>query len=639
MGIINVLDLQTSNLLAAGEVVERPASVVKELLENSIDAGADKITVEIRGGGTRLIRVTDNGCGMAKDDLPRCVLRHATSKIRTGEDLEAIGTLGFRGEALAATAAVSKLTIVSKRKGEPAHKMTVDCGSVEGVVECPAPDGTTVSVAELFANIPARRKFLKKDVSEAAAVASVCEKLALSSPELSLTFTSDGEKKFATPGDGSVPGAVYAVLGRQLAADLINIKASSGGITVHGVLMQPTNARANRAFELFFINGRYVRSAVISSALEAATQSFIPKEKYPAAVLYLSVHPSYVDVNVHPTKTEVRFSSDRAVFDAVFFAVKSAVTSGVTRPEYDAPTPPPSLSSSFLPITDSDAEKPVQSTAFDNDTSDPLNIQTETVRAPSPAQATAVRSAPPDATSSQPQGQYPFASTVLFPGRPVKPVTEEAARPPERAEPTPEERVPESHITGWRYLGEAFETYLFVQTSEEELLIIDKHAAHERMLFERLKNGVRSKTGYSQLICIPLDVSLSPDEEAAAVEYAEQLRETGFEFTVSEGIASLTELPSNLTEAEAADLFIGAVAELAAGQGTPELSRDIIYEKALYQSCCKAAIKGGDVNSAEELEGLIQRLLDSPEITYCPHGRPVAFRMSRAALQKRFGRD
>ena len=335
MGIINVLDISVANLIAAGEVVERPASVVKELLENSIDAGAKNITVEIKRGGVSLIRVTDDGCGMDKDDLPVCVLRHATSKIHTKQDLNGIMTLGFRGEALAAIASVCRLRIITKQKEKSGYVLESRGGNVESVEETGCADGTTVIVEELFANVPARRKFLKKDATEGAAVSAVCEKLALANPDISLTLISDNNLRFRSNGDGILKNAIYSVLGREFASNMIQVDSSTDGIDVFGFIGTPTNSRPNRNMQIFFVNGRYVKSKSIQAALENAVQSFVPHEKFPTAVLNIALHPGYVDVNVHPTKTEVKFSNERAVFDAVYCSVKAAVDASTKRPELE----------------------------------------------------------------------------------------------------------------------------------------------------------------------------------------------------------------------------------------------------------------------------------------------------------------
>lgn len=614
MSIINVLDFKTANLIAAGEVVERPASVVKELVENSIDAGAKKVTVEIRGGGIAMIRVTDDGCGMSEDDLPRCILRHATSKIATGDDLAAISTLGFRGEALAATAAVSRMKIVSKRRSDATgHSINVNYGVCSKVAEAGSPDGTVVTVSELFSNVPARRKFLKQDRTEAATVASVCEKLALSSLDVAFTLISDGVRKFATQGDGELKNAVYAIFGRQFAAELIPVNGDSDGISVTGAVCSPVMSRNNRAMELFFINGRSIRSGVISSALEQALVSFIPAEKFPAAFLFLTVHPSSVDVNVHPSKAEVKFSSDRPVFDAVYYAVKACVTSG-QRPEL--PIAEKKLSP-FLPVTDEYTKTEVtQITAFDK----------------KPEYKPFV---PPvsDVTQNETAGKV---SSTPF-SVPVEPVTVNTSDAYGQARPAePEINEPEP-VTEWRYIGEAFDTYLFVEQGED-VLIIDKHAAHERIRFEALKKAMQERSATYQMRMIPINVAVTRREADAAETYREELTATGFDYEHAEGSIDITQTPANLDDKEAKDLFAGMLAELSDNGAAPEHQKEALFERALYQVCCKGAIKGGDKNDEASLKALVSELLSHPEITYCPHGRPVAFRMSRSAMERRFGR-
>ena len=610
MSIINVLDFKTANLIAAGEVVERPASVVKELVENSIDAGAKKVTVEIRGGGISMIRVTDDGCGMSEDDLPRCILRHATSKIATGDDLAAISTLGFRGEALAATAAVSRMKILSKRRtDEVGHSINVTYGVCSKVTEAGCPDGTVVTVSELFSNVPARRKFLKQDRTEAAAVASVCEKLALSSLDVSLTLRSDGVRRFGTSGDGELKNAVYAVYGRQFAAELIEINGESDGISVTGAVCSPIMSRTNRAMELFFINGRSVKSGVISSALEQALVSFVPAEKFPAAFLFLTVHPASVDVNVHPAKTEVKFSSDRPVFDAVYYAVKACVFSG-QRPELPITD---NRVSPFVPVTDEYTKTEVkQITAFDRKPFVPPASETERTDTVSDVRA------PSFAEQSEPVTAY--TSDLYGEARPAEP---EANTPGPPAE--------------WRYIGEAFDTYLFVEQGDN-VLIIDKHAAHERIRFETLKKAMKERSASYQMRMLPITLAVTPQEADAAETYREELTATGFGFELSGGEIDIDQTPANLDDGEAKELFAGMLAELADNGAAPEHQREALFEKALYQVCCKGAIKGGDKNDQEAIKALLTELFAHPEITYCPHGRPVAFRMSRAAMERRFGR-
>ena len=624
MSVINVLDFKTANLIAAGEVVERPASVVKELVENSIDAGAKKITVEIKNGGVSMIRVTDDGCGMYEDDLPRCILRHATSKISTGDDLAAISTLGFRGEALAATAAVSRMKITSKRKKDAvAHTVTVNYGVCSTVAETGAPDGTAVTVSELFSNVPARRKFLKADKTEAAAVCSVCEKLALSALDVSFTLVVDGVRRFATAGDGDLKNAVYAVLGRQFAQNLIPVEGSNEGVTVGGAVCSPVLARPNRAMELFFINGRYVRSAVISSALEQALTSFISAEKFPAAFIFITVHPSVVDVNVHPTKAEVKFSSDRPIYDAVYYAVKSCTEKG-QRPEYELEKKRPPVSP-FVPVTDEYTKTTVeQITAFGLPKTD--NMPKFTYR--------------PSETE-----EIPHAYAVRAPkfGEDIQVKVYESDLYQPRKEPEPEQTEEEDKYRygrpngEWRYIGEAFDTYLFVEDGDE-VLVIDKHAAHERLRFEELKAAMKTHTPTSQLRMIPITVPVTEEEADAAENYRAELTDTGFGFERTDEGMDITQTPSNVDDEEAKALFIGMLSELCEHGAAPAHQKEAMFERALYQVCCKGAIKGGDKNDEKALTALIEQLYEHPEVTYCPHGRPVAFKMTKAAMERRFGR-
>ncbi len=625
MSVINVLDFKTANLIAAGEVVERPSSVVKELVENSIDAGAKKITVEIKNGGISMIRVTDDGCGMSEDDLPRCILRHATSKISTGDDLAAISTLGFRGEALAATAAVSRMKITSKRKKDAvAHTVTVNYGVCSTVSEAGAPDGTAVTVSELFSNVPARRKFLKADKTEAAYVSSVCEKLALSALEVSFSLLIDGVRRFATSGDGDLKNAVYAVLGRQFAQNLIPVEGSNEGVTVSGAVCSPVTARPNRAMELFFINGRYVRSAVMSSALEQALTSFIPSEKFPAALIFITVHPSVVDVNVHPTKAEVKFSSDRPIYDAVYYAVKSATEKG-QRPEYELAERRQTVSP-FVPVTDEYTKTTVeQITAFGT-----------------PKQEQVPKFVPQPTETGDILHAYAVRAPKFGEEIPVK-VYESSLYEP-RKEPEPEQPAEEEdkyrygRPNGeWRYIGEAFDTYLFVEDGDE-VLVIDKHAAHERLRFEELKAAMRTHTPTSQMRMIPITVAVTEEEADAAENYRAELTDTGYGFEYTDGGMDITQTPSNISDGEAKALFIGMLSELCEHGAAPEYQKQAMFERALYQVCCKGAIKGGDKNDEKALTALISELYEHPEVTYCPHGRPVAFKMTKAAMERRFGR-
>ena len=659
MGIINVLDISVANLIAAGEVVERPASVVKELIENSIDAGAKNITVEIKNGGVSLIRVTDDGCGMSKEDLPVCILRHATSKIQTKHDLNMIKTLGFRGEALAAIASVSHLRIITKQKDGAGYVLESVGGKALKVEETGCANGTSVSVEELCGNVPARRKFLKKDSTEASAVMSICEKTALSHPEISVSFISDNTLKFRTTADGQLKNAIYSVFGREFANNLLEIDGQAEGIDVSGYIGTPSNSRPNRNMQIFFVNGRYVKNRSIQAALEAAVQSYIPTEKFPTAVLNITLHPGFVDVNVHPAKTEIKFSNEKAVFDAVYIIVKDAVDKSTQRPtlKIDEVIKPQIR---FTPIEDGKPESlkkrqiaqegifetPVSKSEPKPEQKTEIKIAKEiekeekkavTVPHFEPVMPQEDEYVPSDfdvpkfvSTLRAPEITLPEKKEEIKPSEPVS--TPEPVKVEEKDEYKPTKRKGE-----YKLRGEIFNTYLIVEAGEEAY-IIDKHAAHERIIFEELKLGVKIKAGYSQMLMIPLEIPLSDEEASAGEEFREEIVKTGFSYEISAGMATVTEIPSNLTEGAAVDLFITILGELSSGTGNATLSRDLLYEKALYQSACKAAIKAGDLNSEEELTALVDRLMACPEITHCPHGRPVAFIMTKSSVERRFGR-
>ena len=677
MGIINVLDISVANLIAAGEVVERPASVVKELVENSIDAGAKNITVEIKNGGVSLIRVSDDGCGMSKEDLPVCVLRHATSKISGKQDLNMIKTLGFRGEALAAIASVSRLRIITKMKNAQGYVLESLGGKVADISETGCADGTTVIVEELFGNVPARRKFLKKDSTECAAVMAVCEKVALSNPDISVSFISDNNLRFRTVADGSLKNAIHSVFGREFAKNMISVEGSADGIDVDGFIGTPQNCRVNRNMQIFFVNGRYVKNKSIQAALESAVTSYVPHEKFPTAVLNVTLHPGFVDVNVHPAKTEIKFSNEKAVFDAVYCIVKNAVDKSTKRPTLDISDVTKAPPVRFTPIEDGKVEslkkrqisfdeitkeipkEKTPSVPFEN-TISKENTEIKSLKNPS-FSFFETKKVPPEPLAAQPvyeiktETKEPFVPQSTAAVKETKepfipqsvyelkketisqPIYEIKKEEPKEEIKQTEEYKPTKLPGQYTLRGEIFNTYLIVEC-ENEAYIIDKHAAHERIIFEELKPGVGKKAGYSQILMIPLEIPISDEEMAAAEEYKEEITASGFSYTCTDGMATVTEIPSNLTEGAALDLFITVLSSLAEGAGNATLARDTVYEKALYQSSCKAAIKAGELNTQEELKALVDRLMACPEITHCPHGRPVAFIMTKSSVERRFGR-
>lgn len=691
MGKISVLDFQVANLIAAGEVVDRPASVVKELLENAIDAGGTDITVEIKRGGVSYIRVTDNGCGMEREDAENCVLRHATSKIKDADDLDGIVTLGFRGEALAAISSVSKLRIVTRTKqNENGTEVYVDCGKVASVLEISSRVGTTIVVEELFANVPARRKFLKRDQSEAMAVAAVVEKIALSRPDIAIRFISDNQLKICTQGNGKLHGAIFAVLGKEFASKLIEVKSMTDGIEVFGYIGSPVNVRSNRNCQNFFINGRYIRSRTATAALEQAYSSYMETEKFPVCVLNIVLHPSSVDVNVHPTKLEVKFSNERSVFDAVYCAVRNALLNDTQRPEmlfdkkgmahnvldtYNRFTPvydrmdqakaeqqsierttvdikPKSTSLPVvkpydeldtLPITENlpaAKEERKTPTKVEMDNSPKRSLVLEDIPFPEiPVQDTVLL--PPANETTVDSKSNTVNETVAALAKALLDVAPDAVENTvlEKQEDTLPAADPVEEIPDFQVLGIAFETYILVQ-SGETLLMIDKHAAHERIIFEEMKRNMEKGAKYSQLLLLPIPIVLSPEEYAACVDYQHEIESAGFRYFEDAGYTmQLNEIPGGLSEAEAVELFSQIVNALSSGTGSVALSREVAFEKALYQASCKAAVKGGKKDGPEHLEYICKQLFTNPDIRYCPHGRPVAFELTKSGIEHQFKRS
>lgn len=637
MSAIQVLDKHTAELIAAGEVVERPASVVKELMENCIDAGATAITVEIKNGGVASIRLTDNGSGIAREDVPTAFLRHATSKVRTPEDLEAIGTLGFRGEALASIAAVSRIELLTCAKGETVGTRYTLAGGEDGRLEdAGCPQGTTILVQDLFYNVPARMKFLKKDVSEANAVAGVVERVALSHPEISIRFIREGREELLTPGDNQLRSCIYAVLGKAFSDGLLPVEYALGGVRVSGFVSSPTASRANRTMQHFFINGRYVKTRTAMAALEQAFKGSIMVGKFPACVLHLDMPPETVDANVHPAKIEVRFVNEKTVFDAVYHGVKSAIEQGDTPKQAVLPV--------RVPVTEPQPEQlrlgnppPRRS---------PASRMEAILGAPEPQEPPAVPASRPAASPSS--GHSSAKSPVFrdtggfFPPRvpvdiartaPPARVSEPASPPvpvkEEKPEPIP---APASEPPAVVLVGEAFSTYVVAQMGSS-LYVIDKHAAHERILYNQLKAGERAD---AQMLLEPVSVALGREEYAAVIGELELLRRAGFEVEDFGGSTVLVRaVPLILAGCDVA----AAIQEIAGGfvSGRREVSVDKL-DWIYHSTACRSAIKAGDLSRPEELQLLAERVLLNDDIRYCPHGRPVCFELTRRELEKQFGR-
>ncbi len=671
MGKINVLSFAVANLIAAGEVVDRPASVIKELLENAIDSGADRITVEIQNGGVTYMRVSDNGCGMSAEDLPVSIRRHATSKIKNAEDLNGILTLGFRGEALAAIASVSDIRIISKTADAQSGAMLeARGGDIIGVTERAASNGTTVIVENLFANVPARRKFLKKDVTEAMAISAVVEKIALSKPSIAFRLIVDGNVRIETVGDGKLKTAIYSIFGKDFASKLIPAENKTEGITVYGFVGRSDNVRANRNYQNFFINGRYVKSRTAGAAIEQAYTSYIPPEKFPCCILFIEINPATVDVNVHPAKLEVKFSNEKPVFEAIYYAVRNALETNTSRPSVTLNsarswTSQGKISDSSTPIIEERREslkkRQLESELYlDKKISEmPIfaNNETKCVEKRESSSAFAKMTASEYVKEYGGSNSQELSSkTIDVKKEEVKPLEKNTATVTEtpkiiestykspvapiiekiEKKPEPVYEKSERKLT-YRIIGEAFNAYVVVEVGDR-MLIIDKHAAHERIIFEQLKAGMKNDDRVSQMLMIPIEVMLTSDEIQIIAQYASEIEAIGFEFTTGKYTVSVSAIPEGISTDAVPDMLAVIADRIKNNTGSAKLTRDIIFEKALYQASCKAAIKAGREYPPEYIKWLVDRLMELPDITVCPHGRPVAMELSKKDLDRQFER-
>lgn len=707
MGIINVLEQSVANLIAAGEVVERPASAIKEMAENSIDAGATEITAEIKNGGISFLRVTDNGAGMTREDAMLCLRRHATSKIKDAGDLYAIMTLGFRGEALAAIASVTEMRIMTAKKDEPFGTIvTASYGALRDVADSGCPVGTTIICEGMFAKTPARLKFMKSNASETAYVASVMEKIAISHPEIAVKFIADGKLRFSTRGDGNLQNAIYSVFG-AVATKFTEVKYSYGGMKVKGYISAPENVRGNRAMQHFFINARSVKNKTLTAALEQAYRSYIPHEKFPSCVLDISLNHSLVDVNIHPSKLEVKFSDEKAVFDVVYYAVRGALESALSRPALEA------LKKATSGLTEEKLKVVSAFTAKDGEKYDKIKLtEQEAPREEKAEEKAEEKPAPafvkpaeftfpevprhkldvdaeefstkpvenneenPVENTGKPRGKAEesvfsrnftektmevrakstflteseareiFGTAEIPPAPPVPeeappPLAEEAAEPEMPGIPTKDAAIPGKtarEIPEYTIIGELYASYVIMQL-EDKVLIVDKHAAHERINFEILRAGLDKLEPASQLLIIPESVMLSNEEAVAATEFEKEINACGFVFEIKEGrMALISGVPSGFDTAEAKSMFTSLIGELCEHGANIEFRRKSIFEAALYQTACKASIKAGRVYDEAMIRYVCDNLLRYDCIKYCPHGRPVAFELTKRELDRRFGR-
>ena len=701
MSKIMQLDPHLANLIAAGEVVERPASVVKELVENSIDAGAKTVTVEIQNGGMTFLRVSDDGCGMDREDAKTAFLRHATSKLRRKEDLEAIGTLGFRGEALAATAAVSRVDLLT-RTAEDAEgtSLRLEAGKLLSCESAGCPVGTTIVVRDLFYNTPARMKFMKRDSVEASAVAGAVQKQALAHPEISFRLIKDGEQQLQTPGDGALLSAVYSVLGRQTAGEMIPVESKWEKLAVSGYVSRPTATRGTRAYQIFFVNHRLIRSKTLTAALEEAYRNQIMVGRFPSCVLNITVPLSAVDVNVHPAKTEVKFLNEREIFDCVHYGVKGALSRAPGQVPFEmkepakafplggrwpegpdegriglAPTSPPAPDHTFE-VERSDRPAPKDDNRFFKSMSaeeyrksgksqpqvhtvtrweyEQMTKALQTGPKPTPSRTLldAVKAGtlnspvtlPTDRKEAQNERQdvtWESASHTLpipeFSAEkdPAPRSGDDHPAPPQAENPTDKplqmeglEKAPD-----FRYIGEVFRTYILVEQGEE-LILIDKHAAHERINFERLR--AQGNTVVGQTLLTPLTCSLDREEAALLLEHREALLDFGYDLDdIGGGDLLLRQIPAEIRPSDAAATLSEIAGHLQNGRlDTPERLRD----EALHTIACKAAIKAGYITDPVELERLAAQVLSREDLKYCPHGRPICTFITKKQMEKQFKR-
>lgn len=702
MGVINVLDKHIAELIAAGEVVERPSSVIKELVENSIDAGAKNITVEIKNGGTTFMRVADDGCGIYRDDIKKAFLRHATSKVKTANDLDMISTLGFRGEALASISAVSRLQVITKNENEEIGS----CYEIEGgdeisLEEAGCPTGTTFVIRDLFYNIPARSKFLKKDVAEGNAVSALMDKIVLSHPEVAFTFIRDGKQVLRTFGDGKLLSAIYSVFGKDFAKGLIPVDYTLDSVTVKGYISKPINSRPNRNMQNFFINGRFVKTRTGMAALEEAYKGSIMVGKFPSAVLQLTVPYEIIDVNVHPAKIEVRFINERPVFDAIYHAVKTALQQGDERKqihfkentafnEIKKVNPFNNAQAVFAKAENTPAEKPIKPieriepvlknsepkpynpfdeldlkdektkpVSIDNlkmsDSSNPFDIYSkQAIKRNSELENKKAEFSKQKLEKAE---QLILKATQQEESLPkqeitVDDLTAESTETPLETEVSKEEVKPLKEIsenktdnndaltelpkeqTKLRFLGEAFNTYIIVEKNDNEVLIIDKHAAHERIIYEKLKAD--SGSANVQYLLTPITVTLDKIDYDAAVSNLDMFAKCSFDVEdFGNGTLLVRSAPQYLAATEIADCITEMSGYIASGK------KDIYTEKMdwfYHNVSCRSAIKAGNKSTVQELMDIAWTLEKNPQIKYCPHGRPICIVMTKYEIEKQFGR-
>lgn len=635
MAVIRVLDPHTAELIAAGEVVERPASVVKELIENAIDAGAKSIEISIERGGISMLRIADDGCGIEAEDIPTAFIRHATSKIAHEEDLDAIQTLGFRGEALASVASVSRIELLTRTQtDEYAYLYRISGGTEQGIEPAARPVGTTITVRDLFYNTPARMKFLKKDTSEGNYVADAVRQLGLSHPEIAFKFVRDGKIQFQTPGDGNLRSAAYAVLSREFARETVSVEGGIQQYTVSGIVTAPESARASRSMQFFYVNRRFVKDRTMMAALEAAYKGALMQGKYPGCILFLEMPHALVDVNVHPAKTEIRFARERDVFEAVYQSVKNAIFAQTERTVQSEPEPP---SREVVQSWQEERSDPPEKKAAEQSVPEILHgfltpeihpVHTD-MEMPAYSFAPLRADGEPDTLASRPAPYRMDPSLHIS----VEDEPENKNPPPPPAQTelaTPEER---NEYPAIRLIGEVFDTYLIAQY-KDSVCFLDKHAAHERLLYETLVAS-QGKVS-SQMLLFPVTVQLSAQEKEAMLQSKTLLQDNGVEIEdFGDGCIVVRAIPADVEPENVQDLIVELANRLILD---PHAAMSEKKEWVLASLCCRAAIKAGDKSHTEELLLLAQKVLSGRIPPFCPHGRPIVWEMTRKEMEKRFGR-
>ena len=633
------LSPHVANLIAAGEVVERPASVMKELLENAVDAGATAVTAEIRDGGMTFLRVTDNGCGMLPEDAKTAFLRHATSKLRSAEDLAAISTMGFRGEALAAIASVSRIDLLTKPTGSiSGTSLSLEAGAITEESEAGCPEGTTIIIRDLFYNTPARMKFMKSDVVEGSRVTAAVQMQAIAHPEVAFRFLRDGKEVLSTPGTGKLRDAVYCIYGKD-SAKMAEVDSQWEGYHLTGYVSRPTDSRPSRNMQTFFVNGRPVKSRLMIAALEEAYRNRIMTGKFPACVLQLKIPATAVDVNVHPAKTEVKFLNEKAVFDCIHYGVLGALNKTPDRPDvqFKAPAAPAVPAPPPAPVVPAAPKKaPVkQESFFRTMTAQEYQAFSGAVKnapQPSPLAAAAVAAAVERTAQDSVREPVVLPNTVPAP-EPAPIVVKE----PEPVAVTPEaeqQTIEMPAETPWRYVGELYRSYILVEQGDEAFLI-DKHAAHERILFDKLKANQEAITG--QTLLTPVPCRLDPASCGALLANQDMLEEMGFEIdTLGENTIVLRQIPMDLSQQDAADAIEALAADLLVGKRE---DKSTVRDELLHTVACKAAIKAGWHTDEKELLVLIEQVMAREDLKYCPHGRPICITLSKKQLEKQFKRS